>query len=146
MKRSLDIDESVENKEIKLDMPKPRYYVWFEGECDCDEFDITRELTEFERTILDNVDGVYNSKENDMKVRCAEALFFSLEKNLFDGTEDLCDEEINDLDDDDQFEYKLSRFVPADKRGSLCEFRIEPRKRKPLGGPFTKIYRFCSVG
>jgi hypothetical protein len=156
MKRSIESEDQVPNKEIKIEWVTPRYYVLVQSDDDFMEFDITRELTEFEKTILDNADCLINGPENNLAIMCAGGILFKPSTTEFDNVEDLCEEEIEDLDDEDM--YQFSRAVPVDKRGSLAKFRLKRRrillseqrlkkvKNLPsLDGPFTKIYRFCET-
>jgi hypothetical protein len=142
------MNQSVDIAEVNPDVPTLRYYVTIAGQYFTHEFDITRELTEFEKTILEAADGLVNNDECYVRSRCAEAILFANENYDFDDNKDLTTEELDVLDKFEKLEYTVQKLVPVDKRGTLSKFMISQviqEPRKPLGGPFTRIYRFWEI-
>jgi len=133
-------------KEVVAVEAAPRYYVLLVHAVGISEFDITRELTETEFRILANVDRKFNSTRNSLCITLAQMLLFPQDKpNKYDGTPDLEADELALMEPDELEMYDISRVLKTDERGTLANYLLVNATAKPLGGPFTRVFRFCDV-
>lgn len=127
---------------------KHRYIVWIElhrheGPVG---FDITRQLTERERQILDTCYVFNTSVDPQTRVfgrECAATLFKPKIRCKYDGTPNLSPSACQKMTEVNRNWFYMTRIVPFEDRGTLQMFRLDPSNYiNSVDYPIDRVYYF----
>lgn len=147
---------NTKRKATDISEDPPKYLIIEEHEEGCNVYVLHRELSEFEKIVLDNINGCTPKEGNNSH----EMLLMLLHPEIFD---ELWNAEAkseatgqknpweNVSEDDDSMDKVYNKLlnIPKSKRGTLKpdvkHWKLNEKRPEDCRGPYTKVFYFSEI-